>query len=569
MCEGGWSLLKIGHLDSLGTESATSTLMKTRLFHHAYASGTFSLSIAILVIAGLLSACYRPINQYDPWRVPQGSDRTDGGVVLLLNTLTSTQGSGTPTPTRVASTPTPWPTPAVTSTRAAMVPTPTQSAPIALPPLRTEETTYKVKSGDSLANIALTHQVSVKQILDANKIEDPNLIVVDSVIRIPPSNANELAGNLLLIPDSELVYGPNAKDFSIEDYIAQFNGVLRSYSETDDEGNEMTGAQVVRRVAEENSFNPRLLLALLEFKSGWLTQSAPAGYDATYPMGWKALNREGLYKQLSWAVNETLRGAILWRAQVLAVWTLSDSNVMRIDPTLNAGTAGLQYVLSLFFGIDQFKHAIGEDGFIKVYDALFGYPFAYTDNELLPEELTQPDWILPFANGDDWYLTGGPHWGWGTGSPWAAIDFAPPSPDDEWGCFESRTPVVALADGRVVRSEYGNVVLDFDGDSSERTGWTVLYMHIATEGRVAKGKEVKQGDLIGYASCEGGVSTGTHIHLARKYNGVWIVAFGEVAFNLDGWVSTSAGSVYNGYLERDGQTIEAYNGRADINTVGR
>jgi LasA protease len=120
-----------------------------------------------------------------------------------------------------------------------------------------------------------------------------------------------------------------------------------------------------------------------------------------------------------------------------------------------------------------------------------------------------------------------------------------------------------------VRSEYGNVVLDFDGDSSERTGWTVLYMHIATEGRVAKGKEVKQGDLIGYASCEGGVSTGTHIHLARKYNGVWIVAFGEVAFNLDGWVSTSAGSVYNGYLERDGQTIEAYNGRADVNTIGR
>ena len=311
----------------------------------------------------MLSACYRPVIQYDPWRVPGGTNPTEGGVVAPMMTSTPDQAIGNPTPTRIAPTPTPWPTPAVTSTRAAMVPTPTRGAPITLPPLRTEETTYKVKSGDSLANIALTHQVSVKQILDFNKIEDPNLIAVDSVIVIPPSNANELAGNLLLIPDSELVYGLNAKDFSIESFIAQFNGVLRGYSEIDDEGNEMTGPQVVRRVAEENSFNPRLLLALLEFKSGWLTQSAPAGYDATYPMGLKVLNREGLYKQLSSMVNETLRGASLWRAQVLAVWTLNDGNVMRIDPTINAGTAGLQYVLGLLLGKDQFKHAIAEEGF--------------------------------------------------------------------------------------------------------------------------------------------------------------------------------------------------------------
>ena len=543
--------------------------MKTRLFHPANGRRAISLTILFLVVAGMFSACYRPAVDYDPWRVPGGLNLTDGGVVTPLIGTTEVQETGDPTPTKIPSTPTLWPTPAVTSTRAAMVPTPTRGAPITLPPLRTEETIYKVKSGDSLVNIALNHQVSVKQILDTNKIEDPNLIAVDSVIRIPPSNANEIAENLLMIPDSELVYGPNAKDFNIEGFIAQFNGVLGSYSEIDDEGNEMTGAQVVRRVAEENSFNPRLLLAQLEFKSGWLTQSKPAGYDATYPLGLKVDSRKGLYKQLSWMVNETMRGASLWRAQLLAVWTLGDGNVMRIDPTINAGTAGLQYVLGLLLGKDQFKYAIGEEGFIKVYDALFGYPFAYDDNELLPEKISQPEWILPFVEGDEWFFTGGPHWGWATGSAWAAIDFAPPSPDDEWGCFESKSPVLALADGKVVRSAYGNVVLDFDGDNSERTGWTVLYMHIAAEGRVPVGTDVKQGDLIGYASCEGGVSTGTHIHLARKYNGVWIVAFGEAAFNLDGWISTSAGSAYNGYLERDGQTIEAYNGRADINTISR
>jgi len=543
--------------------------MKTRWLIREKSRSGFAFALVILLVAGPLSACYRPVLQYDPWRVPGGSTPSEGGMAVPNTTNTPIQVAGSPTSTTIPATPTPWPTPAITSTRAAMVATPTYGAPVTLPPLRTESTTYKVKSGDSLASIALSHQVSVKQILEANNIKDPNLIAVDSIISIPPSNANELAGNLLMIPDSELVYGPNAKDFDIEGYIAQFNGVLRSYSEIDDEGNDMTGLQVVRRVAEENSFNPRLLLALLEFKSGWLTQPAPVGYDVMYPMGWKAANREGLYKQLSWLVNQVQQGASYWRAQVVAVWTLNDGDVMRIDPTINAGTAGLQYALALLFGKDQFKQAIGEDGFIKVYDALFGYPFAYEDNSLLPEDLTQPEWVLPFAEGEEWYFTGGPHWGWGTGTAWAAIDFAPPSPDDEYGCFESNSPVLAVADGRVVRSEFGNVVLDFDGDNSERTGWTILYMHIASEGRVSVGAEVKQGDLIGYASCEGGVSTGTHVHLARKYNGVWMAAFGDTAFNLEGWISTSSGTVYNGYLERDGQTIEAYNGRADFNTIGR
>jgi len=94
-------------------------------------------------------------------------------------------------------------------------------------------------------------------------------------------------------------------------------------------------------------------------------------------------------------------------------------------------------------------------------------------------------------------------------------------------------------------------------------------MHIATQDRAALGVEVKQGDLIGYASCEGGISTGTHIHLARKYNGVWIPAYGDSPFVLGGWVISSAGSVYDGYMERNGETIEAYNGRADFNTIRR
>ena len=40
---------------------------------------------------------------------------------------------------------------------------------------------------------------------------------------------------------------------------------------------------------------------------------------------------------------------------------------------------------------------------------------------------------------------------------------------------------------------------------------------------------------------EGGHVTGTHVHIARKYNGEWIPADG-LAFNLEGWVAHDGGS---------------------------
>ncbi len=98
-----------------------------------------------------------------------------------------------------------------------------------------------------------------------------------------------------------------------------------------------------------------------------------------------------------------------------------------------------------------------------------------------------------------------------------------------------------MADGVIVRSEFGEVVQDLDGDGDERTGWTLLYMHIGTSGRVPVGKKLKAGEFIGHPSCEGGVSNGTHTHVARRYNGEWIPADGSLPFNLDGWISEGAG----------------------------
>ena len=80
---------------------------------------------------------------------------------------------------------------------------------------------------------------------------------------------------------------------------------------------------------------------------------------------------------------------------------------------------------------------------------------------------------------------------------------------------------------------------------------------------------LEAGDHIGHPSCEGGVSSGTHVHVARKYNGEWIYADRLIPFVMDGWVASGTGTEYDGYLKRAGQELEAYAGISPDNGIQR
>jgi hypothetical protein len=114
-----------------------------------------------------------------------------------------------------------------------------------------------------------------------------------------------------------------------------------------------------------------------------------------------------------------------------------------------------------------------------------------------------------------------------------------------------------MADGLILRSDIDGTVIDLDKDGDERTGWTLYYLHLATETKVHLGREVKAGEPVGYPSCEGGHVTGTHVHIARKYNGEWILADGPLAFNLEGWITHNGTREYKGTLTRGGAVITA------------
>jgi hypothetical protein len=53
------------------------------------------------------------------------------------------------------------------------------------------------------------------------------------------------------------------------------------------------------------------------------------------------------------------------------------------------------------------------------------------------------------------------------------------------------------------------------------------------------------------------VATGTHVHVARKYNGEWIAADGPMPFVLSGWEAHAGDAAYQGTLTRGDATVYA------------
>jgi LasA protease len=487
----------------------------------------------------------------------------------LSQTFTTTAIPTSPSiPATTSQTVTPAPLAFLPPTRVSGSPilSPTPDEPHALPTARSKTLNYVVQSNDTLGLISRQYGVGIPSLMKANKLANPDLLSVGQQLIIPAPDPAKPGPDFKIIPDSELVFGPASASLNLAAFIQGAKGYLSSYSE-DVDGQSMTGTEIVDRVSREYSVNPRLLLALLEYRSSWLQNSNPPEKTLDYPLEIVNSAYKGLYKQLSWAANNLNRGYYLWKVNAVSNWVLADGTSVPAAATINAGTAGVQYLMGQLFDYSDWLTSITADGFIKTYRDLFGYPFDFTIDPLVPPNLTQPKLQLPFETGITWSFTGGPHAGWDEGSAWAALDFAPPG--NALGCVQSDEWVVASADGLIVRSEDGAVVQDLDGDGYEQTGWTILYMHIETRDRVPSGSYLHAGDHIGHPSCEGGVATGTHVHLARRYNGEWIPADGSLPFDLDGWISEGTGTEYDGYLRRNNATVEAWDSRRSENQIQR
>lgn len=373
-----------------------------------------------------------------------------------------------------------------------------------------------------------------------------------------------------LFPDSEVVFSPSAVDFDVDEYLNRAGGFLSTYRQYLMITGWTAGAEIVSRVALENSINPRLLLALLEYQSGCVLEQIEDPSEFNTAMGASQARRLDLYGQLVWAVHELSEGYYGWKNNTLTEFSFSDGTIVQPNPDSNAGTVALQYFFSRLYEPADFDLLFSEDGgFLGLYTDMFGNPWewAISVEPLVPPDVEQPLLTLPFGPGSPWAFTGGPHPAFESSGPLSALDFAPPT--SETGCYQSENWVLAMANGLVVRSELGVVVQDLDGDGSEQTGWALLYLHIEDRDRVPLGTILQTGDPVGHPSCEGGRATGTHVHITRKYNGEWIEADGEIPFVMDGWTVHAGEAPYLGTLTRNGEVVTAHRYGSYISRIAR
>ena len=519
--------------------------------------------LTILLVLGILPAmaCNLSLGDQTPTPEPAEALRQTLQALSLPSptpgpVLIATETSPAPTEPEVVNTELPPPAevlPTIPAAPAGLFPTLTP-LPLEEPALG-DSYAYTVRWGDTVEGVALRFMVE-PAVIRTQTGDIPGYLNPGSALVIP----RRLAYTTLpypLLPDSELVYSPSALGFDLEQFIQQAGGFLSTYSE-EVGGELLSGAQAIQRVADELSVNPRLLLAMLEFRSGWVYGQPPSVSALIYPIGFYVPDRKGLYEEIKITATQLNKGYYGWRQGTELHVIYPDERALRISPDLNAGTASLQRLFGMFFTkTEDWENALyGRQSFPVLYQKMYGDPWkrAAAVEPLLPPNLAQPSLELPFLAGVRWKYTGGPHDAWNAGTPRGALDFAPPNGTDPI-CLVSADWASASAAGVIARSAQAAVALDLDGDGFEQTGWVLVYMHLAYSDRISEGEKVALDDLLGHPSCEGGVATARHLHIARKYNGEWLPAVGPVPFVLGGWAAQPSENNYRGALEKDGRLL--------------
>ncbi len=435
--------------------------------------------------------------------------------------------------------------------------TPTaQQAPTATTALEFDPSiymSYGVQPGDTLNSIAAHFGVTPGEILSSGPLPTQGLLPNHQTLAIPKL-AEQPPYPHFLLPDSEVVNSPCGRNFDIQKYVNDAAGKLSSYTQ-DVDGDILSGAEVVKLVAENTSTNPHFLLAFIEFRSQWVLGNPPET-NLAHPLGLNIPNLEGLFNELKVYAELLDTGYYAWRQGSMTQLAFTDGSWVRIAPELNAGSVAVQYLFARMYRQDEWEGALyGMNGFLSAYQKMFGDPLtcASTVEPLFPDGVQAPTLELPFTPGEVWALTGGLHADWTAGTPLGALDFAPVTGEEP--CAVSRAWVLASGSGKVIRAENGVVQLALVNQAGEETGWELLYIHVAEKDRVAVGTQVNTDDRIGHPSCEGGTATGTNLHLARLYRGEWIGAGEPFPYVLSGWIAVPGKAPYQSTLVKGNMVV--------------
>jgi len=271
-------------------------------------------------------------------------------------------------------------------------PLPTQGQLV--PPSEDTNILYYTIAGDSLSMVAVRFGVDMNVITSPTPIDRKGLLNPGQLLIIP-NNLEETSSSHKLLPDSEVAYSPSTIDFDVQAYVDEAGGYLSEYREYLASTGWTSGADVINRIALEYSVNPRLLLAFLEFKSGWVFgYPDPADTVAmTFPMGYVNVMKKNLYLQSAWFASMVMEGYYGWREGRRLLVTFKDGEVLRLAPQLNAGSVGMMNAFTYLYEYDQWAYLLyGEENFFDFYESMFGNPWvrAQQVEPLIPVDTVQP-----------------------------------------------------------------------------------------------------------------------------------------------------------------------------------
>jgi LysM repeat protein len=136
---------------------------------------------------------------------------------------------------------------------------------------------YAAQSGDTLEAVASHFNTTVDGIRVANASlpREVTTLPPGQVIRVPTYFAPFTGTPFRILPDSDVVNGPPVEGWDLAQEVdrAVGTGLFRGYTL----GGFREGWQVVDKVAQRYSVNPRILLALLEYRTGGVTRSTLTG----------------------------------------------------------------------------------------------------------------------------------------------------------------------------------------------------------------------------------------------------------------------------------------------------
>ena len=186
---------------------------------------------------------------------------------------------------------------------------------------------YYAQSGDS---IGVWQQVWRRDWGNHINFSSAEGFISEGQLLLIPNRLEQTSSNLKFFPDSEVVNSPSSIDFDTKSFVDQAGGYLAGYSEAVYAFDVMSGADIIDKVATEFAIHPRLLLALLEYQSGWVYGSRPDNeFDQYYPLGIK-LDAVGLYHQLVQAAGVIESGYYGWREGTVVTAEFKDGWKLRL-----------------------------------------------------------------------------------------------------------------------------------------------------------------------------------------------------------------------------------------------